>query len=161
MKKTKGFTLIEILLVIGIIAVLATVVIVALDPAQRFQDARDARRRADIESISKAIQQYVIDNQGVFPAGVGFSQSDAETQLGTGTGECAITQGGCATGESDCMDLSADLAKYLKQIPRDPLVGTDTHTYYTVVLDNDNVGSNIVTVRACGAEGADEISISQ
>jgi prepilin-type N-terminal cleavage/methylation domain-containing protein len=39
MQQKSGFTLVEILLVIGIIAVLATVVIVALDPAKRFQDS--------------------------------------------------------------------------------------------------------------------------
>lgn len=38
----KGFTLIEILVVIAIIAILATVVFVALDPVTRFADARNA-----------------------------------------------------------------------------------------------------------------------
>ena len=50
-KRTSGFTLLEILLVIGIIAVLATVVAVSLDPATRFQNAKDARRLSDIQSI--------------------------------------------------------------------------------------------------------------
>ncbi|OIQ04352.1 MAG: hypothetical protein AUK58_00810 [Candidatus Moranbacteria bacterium CG2_30_41_165] len=159
MKKEKGFTLIEILLVISIIAVLATVVIVALNPAQRFKDSRDARRRADVESISKAIQQYVIDNKGAYPAGSGLQESDAEKQLGTATSGCALFggDGTCATGDGDCMDLSADLAKYLKSIPRDPLQGSAEHTYYTVTRDD----YNIVTVRACGAEGDEEIYVSQ
>ena len=40
MSTRRGFTLVEILLTIGIIAVLATVVVVSLDPIERFQDAR-------------------------------------------------------------------------------------------------------------------------
>jgi prepilin-type N-terminal cleavage/methylation domain-containing protein len=153
-KFISGFTLIEILLVIGIIAVLATVVIVALDPAQRFKDSRDARRRADVESISKAIQQYAIDSQGTFPTGL----DEEEKQLGTAIGECAVAgNGGCFADSGNCLDLSSDLARYLKLMPTDPTYGEGGTTFYTVVRDTNN----IVTVRACGAEGEEEISVSQ
>ena len=47
----KGFTLIELLIVIAIIAILAASLFVALNPAKRFQDARDAKRNQDVESV--------------------------------------------------------------------------------------------------------------
>ena len=42
--RKKGFTLIEILVVIAIIAILAVVVFVALNPAQRIKDSKNSRR---------------------------------------------------------------------------------------------------------------------
>lgn len=88
-KNKNGFTLIEILLVIGIIAVLATVVIVALNPAQRFADARNARRLSDIQSILSATQQYIVDNKGVLPPGL----DSTEKQIGTDSSNCEMAYG--------------------------------------------------------------------
>ena len=62
----KGFTLIEILIVLGILAILAAIVIIAINPGQHFQDAREAKRRANVNTIMNAINQNMIANQGVF-----------------------------------------------------------------------------------------------
>jgi prepilin-type N-terminal cleavage/methylation domain-containing protein len=44
MNQVKGFTLIELLIVIAILAILATAVVLVLNPAQILAQARDAQR---------------------------------------------------------------------------------------------------------------------
>lgn len=152
--RIRGFTLLEILLVIGMIAVLATVVLVALDPAKRFRDVRDAKRATDVQSILSAIQTYIVDNQGTIPAGL----TTTEKQLGTAASGCTIATGGCAVAATgDCVNFSATLAKYLKSMPIDPNGGTAALTRYSAVVD----ANGIVTVKACGSEGGTNISVSR
>lgn len=141
MKLKRGFTLLEILLTIGIIAVLATVVVVSLDPITRFEDARDSRRLSDIQSILSAIHQYVIDNQGTYPAGI----DTTEKQIGSASSGCSLGGECGVSGDSDCIDLDPVLERYLKDIPYDPETGSSSLTHYSVQRDTNN----IITVRSC------------
>ncbi|MEI8067328.1 MAG: type II secretion system protein [Candidatus Shapirobacteria bacterium] len=144
MKNTKkGFTLIELLVVIGIIAALTTVVFVALDPAKRFKDARNARRSTDVDTVLAAIHQYVVDTGGSLPAGIGATASQI--------GSCAT--GGatpCTGAAAACVDIASVLGsnKYLKVNPIDPQ-GSAATTGYSVSKD----ANNLFTVTACSAEG--------
>lgn len=140
MKNKKGFTLIEILVVIAIIAVLATVVFVALDPVTRFADARNSRRWNDVNSILTAIHEYIVDNDGALPTGLT-------------TGQAATELGSCGS----CDNLSTPLAPYLKSIPEDPDDGNSTNTGYTVEVD----ANNIITVAASNAENSETIEVSR
>jgi prepilin-type N-terminal cleavage/methylation domain-containing protein len=62
--KTAGFTLIELLIVIAVIGVLATVVLVAIDPLEQLARSRDAGRKSSISQLSNAIQAYATVNGG-------------------------------------------------------------------------------------------------
>ncbi|MDD5430803.1 MAG: prepilin-type N-terminal cleavage/methylation domain-containing protein [Candidatus Pacebacteria bacterium] len=55
----KGFTLVELLIVIGILAVLSTVVVLVLNPSQLFAQARDSQRISDLSSLNSAISFYL------------------------------------------------------------------------------------------------------
>lgn len=51
----KGFTLIELVIVIALIALLATTVILVINPVKIFQEARDSRRIADLSQMNQAM----------------------------------------------------------------------------------------------------------
>lgn len=142
--KQKGFTLIELLVVIVIIATLAVTVFVALNPAGRLADARDARRTSDVNSILTAVHQYIVDQSGILPNGLTAPVSS--TQLGT-AGACPTSRGVCGTLAATCLNLSSDLAPYLASIPLDPS-GTTLETGYSFAVNT----SGIVTVTACESE---------
>jgi prepilin-type N-terminal cleavage/methylation domain-containing protein len=59
--QNKGFTLIELLVVIAIVAILATVVILTLNPAELLKQARDVTRLSDISTLKSAIGVYLAD----------------------------------------------------------------------------------------------------
>jgi len=59
-----GFTLIELLLVIAIIGILAAVVAVAINPAQKIKQANDAKAKSDVGQIASAAQSYYTLNGG-------------------------------------------------------------------------------------------------
>ena len=70
MRRNKGFTIVELLIIIVVIAILASITIVAYNGIQA--RAKDSQRLADIAAISKALELYKIQN-GQYPAAVGNS----------------------------------------------------------------------------------------
>lgn len=64
--KIRGFTLVELLVVITIIAILAVVGISAFSAAQK--TARDGRRRADVDSVAKAMESHFNPTTGSYIA---------------------------------------------------------------------------------------------
>lgn len=57
--KSKGFTLVELLVVVAIIAVLSVIGITIFTSVQK--GARDAKRKADVGAISKALEAHYND----------------------------------------------------------------------------------------------------
>lgn len=64
-QKTAGFTLVELLIVIVVIAILAAISVVAYSGIQ--QRARDSQRVQDVKTIAQALELYYMDN-GHYPA---------------------------------------------------------------------------------------------
>ncbi len=67
-QQQKGFTLVELLIVIAIIGVLAGVLLVALNPFEQFARARDAGRVSAVTQIGRAVANYYTSHAGnTFP----------------------------------------------------------------------------------------------
>ena len=150
-KKQQGFTLIEILLVIGIIAILAAVVIVAINPARQFAQARNAQRMSNVNTILNAVHQYAIDNTGTLPASIPTS-ADCP---GTATNEICKTGGTC-TGLVDLVVLTTD-QKYLVSMPYDPSGATTNGAGYHIAKSTNGR----ITVCSPDAELSVTISVTR
>jgi type IV pilus assembly protein PilA len=155
LKNQKGFTLIELLIVIGILAILLAITLIALNPAQHFQNARNAQRQSDATAILDAVYQYEAANKGALPPSLSTLTTTA-TLIGNGTGQ---------------MNLCADVVTtYIADLPSDPSTGTRTtpgavctgqasyNTGYSIA--KSATGSRI-TVSATSAENGATISVTR
>ena len=154
MYKTKGFTMVELLIVIGVIAVLAALAFVALNPLARFQDSRNAQRWTDVNAIIGAIKLHQVDNEGNFLDTIQAVSEDSRYQIGTEESDCADS---CLTPtvvlEDECIDFT-ELADegYLASVPIDPTYrntdysGAETRYYFMLH------SSGAIEVGACMEE---------
>jgi len=128
-RNNRAFTLIELLIVIGILAVLFAIVLFAINPQRQFEAARDTQRRSDVNAILNAVYQYTADNKGALPPAITAVSSD-------------ISNSG--------IDLCATLAPtYIAQIPTDPSAGSYTScAAYDTKYNILKTAANRVTVSA-------------
>ncbi len=66
MKKQLGFTLIELVVVVGILSIISMGAITLLNPLEQFKKANDARKKADLSQVQKALESFYEDN-GSYP----------------------------------------------------------------------------------------------
>lgn len=147
-RNSKGFTLLEVLLVVAIIAILAGIVIIAINPGKNLGDTRNSQRQSDVTTILNGVYQYSLDNNGDLPSGI----------TSTATEICATNASSC-TGLVDLGALTTN-GKYLVSMPKDPQCSSTCATNGTgYKVSKDSNGR--ITVTAPAAEQDKTISVTR
>ena len=127
----KGFTLVELLIVVAVIAILASLILANYFEARK--QARDERRVIDIEQLQLALRLYVeqygqqIDCEG----GVIFDGVSSNTRINTKSVNTCV----------DATNILNFIAKNMKDIPQDPLgPGSNDYYYY---FDNNHTCNGV------------------
>src|SRR3989344_5819311 len=92
----KGFTLVELLIVIGILAVLSAIVVFILNPAQLLAQARDSQRISDLNNLRASLSFYIISTQANLELGLSETCYVFNETLSGMDAACAGGTGGLA-----------------------------------------------------------------
>lgn len=132
---SRGFTLIEILIVIGMLAILATVVLVAVNPLRQFAQARNSQRQSNVAAILNAVSSRIADNKGIFaPVGDNCFLHDGI--------DLTMTNDEAA---GDTFDIRSCLTPtYLTEMPFDPSIGHNRCGNYNCANGTYNTGYTIL-----------------
>ncbi len=171
-RASKGFTLIELLIVIGIIGILAAIVLVAVDPAKRLKQSRNARRFAETNAILNAILNYTVDYKGTLPSAL-TSATGAGVPFVIGSGgaasltACPSSLTGLTQNVTSTVDLAADTAlvsNYIAEIPVDPRGVNDAGDVYNSEVTGYYVlrsANGRLEIGSCNPEAEDENTTPQ
>jgi len=152
--REKGFTLIEILIGVALLAILLALVVAAINPAKRFEDARNTQRFSDVTAIMDAVNLNMLDNNGAF----NFSACGATSFPATLTEIASST----AADICDCI-----VPNNIATVPLDPnpgsgsVVFTSCSDYNTQYEISQSTSTLVITVNAPEAEGGESISVSR
>ena len=90
-QKEKGFTIIEVVLVLAIAGLIFLMVFIALPALQRSQ--RDTARKGDVGTVASAVSSYAGNNRGTFPNTTTLASYVKEVSENTTTTEVNATTG--------------------------------------------------------------------
>ena len=145
-----GFTLLEVLLVVAIIAILAGIVIIAINPTKNLGDSRNAQRSSDVTTILNAVYQYSLDTNGAVPTTITTSATEI----------CSTTGVPCASPAAIDLGVLTTAGKYLVAMPHDPQCPAMCATNgagYTIIKD----ANGRITINAPDAEQGKTISVTR
>lgn len=115
----KGFTLLELLIVISIIAVLSVALVLVLNPAEALKKSRDAQRISDLNTLKTALGIYLTSTSTPVMGACTATRSSTTTATYTTTG-------------SGWVDVNLDSltgGSPISNLPQDP-VNDATYAYW-------------------------------
>lgn len=153
-KNVKGFTLLEMLIVMALIAILVGIVVAVLNPARQFALARNSTRYSHLNTIMNGISANMVENNGVFTCA---------------TGALPVAATNMAPDDADAGTTEYDIApclvtEYLSSLPYDPSAtgaGWTSEAVYNTGYTISQDADGRVTVAAPEAELAETISLTR
>ncbi len=150
-QNTQGFTLLEMLIVMALIAILVGIVIAALNPGRQFAIARNSTRYSHLNTLMTSISANMTENNGNFTCATGALPAAAATMASGG-----------AAGTYDIAPCL--VTEYISSMPYDPsttgahwTTEADYATGYTIYQD----ASDRVILAAPDAELGETISLTR
>ena len=144
-KSEKGFTLIEILVVVAIIGLLSSIVMAALSTAR--VKARDSRRLSDILQIKKALELYYLNNN-TYPSIL------AEGEAGcAGWDSSAVDNDGNGRFFIEPLETSGMIVKMPKDPLNSPSCAGYTYRYYLYTGGNSGCTKTFYVLGIYDLEG--------
>lgn len=98
-KNNKGFTIVEVVLVLAIAGLIFLMVFVALPALQRSQ--RDTARKNDVSYVVTAVASYMSNNRGSFPADNAALTPYIGSNTSTNTTSTALVDAADSDSQSD------------------------------------------------------------
>lgn len=128
MKNKKGFTLLELLIVISIIAILSVALVLILNPAETLRKSRDTQRISDLNTVKTALGLYLTStsspSMGACPYAVPRSSTTTLATLTDGTGWIPVNLSSLSSGSP------------ISSFPVDPVNDTIHGYWYKCAADN-------------------------
>lgn len=148
MRNTFGFTLVSLIVTLGVILVLAGSIFVAVNPAGRIATARDTRRQQDLVVLAKALKDYSLNHQGQLP----FTGEISNRKRVLCSDTTRLT---CGADADACLEIDTTtdfLDSYLPTLPIDPSKTNAADSGY--YLEGDP-STGQITLGACNYEQAE------
>jgi type IV pilus assembly protein PilA len=147
-----------VLVVIGILAILLAISLVAINPNRHFQDARNSQRASNVNAVLDAIYEYESANNGNAPSNLSSLVADTPTSIAL-----AVSM----TGKVDLCNLTPT---HIADLPTDPTSGSSTGgstpcnastTAYDTGYTVTKTSGGRYTVSAPSSEGGATISVTR
>lgn len=171
-KDKKGFTAVEVLILVTTILILGVIIYVSLNPLQRLQENRNAQRKIDVIDYLESIKTDQADNGGLYIDAIAATTPGDVYMITNGMSSgCNVNNSHCktdVTSDKHCIDLSGLVIEgYLVELPVSPMgavrwdMGDDNNSIGTGYTLQKKENGDVV-IRACEAErGVDEIQVQR